>query len=537
MDQNRHQLHRVKMSDGIHLATYLTRPSGPPPYPVVFTRSSNGLRELVSDYWASQGYACVFQISRGKFESEGEFNAISCETKDGVESLDWIANQSWCDGNIGMFGCSYRGLTQIPVAQSGHECLKMIAPYAAGSNYFRNFMYLEGAFALQFAVRWGLKSASGKTEGKLNGIGWRDLYQMETLEEIFEKSGLESPSLRTWVKNDCYNDYWKSIDQTLMYDRVKCPALHLGCWFDQYSTAGDIEAFQQISKYGGSSLARDNQKLLIGPWAHCAHKKRQCGEWDFGEHSVLDVDAHIKRHFDYWLRGIDDGVSKEAKVTIFMMGENKWENYSEWPPKEGEMVDYYLSAFSDLDEGVLSSNVPSCHSERKYCYDPKVQIPYLGFPQSHHELLKREDLLVYQSTELNHELICAGQVELDLWIKTNVEDTQFIATLCVMSKELGVVGLVHGVGICKFREGFEHPKKMIPNRETKLKIDLHHIAYTFPKGSKIVLLIGSSAYPVIYPHSNTIASPFQKTEAKIATQIVMHGSEYASVLKLPVLTQ
>jgi hypothetical protein len=115
-------------------------------------------------FWKERGYAFVVQDVRGRFGSEGSFTPFSYgaetfqpggEVSDAYDTLDWIAAQGWCDGNIGMMGESYYGFTTLAGAWSGHPALKAISP--ADITVARERRVLDGAFPLQAGGLWTLE--------------------------------------------------------------------------------------------------------------------------------------------------------------------------------------------------------------------------------------------------------------------------------------------------------------------------------------------------------------------------------------------
>ena len=148
-------LQKVRMSDGVHLATDVWFPDGHGPFPVLFFRTPyhrKGAGSTGSAY-TSGGYAYVKQDTRGKYDSEGEFHPLVYEARDGHDTLNWIAEQKWCNGRIGMVGNSYPGVVQIPAASGGHEDLKCIVPGVAPNSFFRDWIRYDGCFALANAVQ------------------------------------------------------------------------------------------------------------------------------------------------------------------------------------------------------------------------------------------------------------------------------------------------------------------------------------------------------------------------------------------------
>ena len=124
---------KVPTEDGINLATDVYLPDGSGPFPVILVRTPYHRvdQEGIAPTFVSRGYALVAQDCRGKYDSEGEFTPLIYEKVDGQAAVDWIANQKWCNGRVGLWGRSYLGIVQVPAASGGHEALRCIVPSVA----------------------------------------------------------------------------------------------------------------------------------------------------------------------------------------------------------------------------------------------------------------------------------------------------------------------------------------------------------------------------------------------------------------------
>ncbi|MBW2694375.1 MAG: CocE/NonD family hydrolase [Deltaproteobacteria bacterium] len=102
------------MRDGVRLFADVYLPDTAGPFPVILTRmpydkqSTYGMMPALGRFWAQQGYAYVAQDVRGRFKSEGRFGRVD-EISDGYDTIEWVAKQAWCNGNIGVTGESYYG--------------------------------------------------------------------------------------------------------------------------------------------------------------------------------------------------------------------------------------------------------------------------------------------------------------------------------------------------------------------------------------------------------------------------------------------
>ena len=125
----------VLMSDGTRLATDVIRPAGRGSVPAVVVRTPYDRRTPASRSLqanglglAEAGYAVVIQDVRGRFASGGHFEPFTNEQADGVETIEWVAAQPWCNGRVGMAGISYLGYCQLAAATSTPEPLQAIMP-------------------------------------------------------------------------------------------------------------------------------------------------------------------------------------------------------------------------------------------------------------------------------------------------------------------------------------------------------------------------------------------------------------------------
>ena len=129
------------------------------------------------------------------------------------------------------------------------------------------------------------------------------------------------------------------------------PILHWNGWFD-YRLDVTLNSFQGIRAQGRSERCRKGQRLVIGPWGHLS---APCGELDFGPDAVLDGNAYRLRWYDYWLKGIENGVMDEPPVRIFLMGENRWLGLDDWPPSQVTYRPIYLRAGTGRSEASLNN--------------------------------------------------------------------------------------------------------------------------------------------------------------------------------------
>jgi len=153
----------MEMRDGIVLRADVCRPDDNQKHPAILIRTPyNKLVSGRSDFLnvedtAFAGYAVVIQDVRGRFASEGQYgegDIFTVEGVDGYGSVEWVASQSWCDGNVGMGGVSYMAVLEWIAAMQNPPHLKAIAPWMAGTTALVEGTILSGVMLLHLWASW-----------------------------------------------------------------------------------------------------------------------------------------------------------------------------------------------------------------------------------------------------------------------------------------------------------------------------------------------------------------------------------------------
>jgi putative CocE/NonD family hydrolase len=153
----------AEMRDGTTLVADVYRPRDEAPdggYPVLLTRQPYG-KELptVTSYLnatkaAGRGYIVVIQDVRGRFGSEGEWNPSVHEFEDGYDTVEWAATLPGSNGDVGMYGASYFGMTQWQAAVMRPPSLKSMAPGITWGNYLNGAQFRGGVRELGLRIYW-----------------------------------------------------------------------------------------------------------------------------------------------------------------------------------------------------------------------------------------------------------------------------------------------------------------------------------------------------------------------------------------------
>jgi putative CocE/NonD family hydrolase len=344
---------KVPMRDGVKLSTDVYLPDVREPVPAILIRTpyNNNAEGVVEScmYFASRGYAVVSQDTRGRWDSDGEWYPFINEANDGFDTQEWVGAQPWCSGKVGTAGGSYVAMVQWQAAPLRSRYLKAMVPQVGYSNFYHNWVYTGGAFQLAFNLRWGAIQMHTRTnqvqylwlpqDNHLSNLHWR--LPLITMDEA---AGRVCQIWKDWVGHPSYDDYWRSMRPAEEhYAEIAVPAYGIGGWYDVFLQS-TLNNFMGVNKQGRAP-GKGNQKVVIGPWIHsCGNSGRETktGDVDFGDAVRIDLRGEHVRWYDHWLKGIENGVTKEPPVNVFVMGANRWRKSRDWPIPETQYVPYYL---------------------------------------------------------------------------------------------------------------------------------------------------------------------------------------------------
>jgi putative CocE/NonD family hydrolase len=565
----------VKMRDGVVLYADLYRPDSPGPFPVALQRTpydkgaAGSMTNLDPMKAARNGYAVVIQDTRGRYTSEGEFYAFRDEINDGYDTVEWAAAQPWSTGKVGMYGASYVGATQWLAAVARPPHLAAIVPNVTASNYHEGWAYQGGAFELGFNVSWTLLQLTLANFGALSSAKSVPTEKRRDLIDAVNDMELSFRHLPTkdlpqlqggladyyydWLAHPEFDDYWKNLCIEDNHPRLNVPAYNIGGWYDIF-LGGTIRNFLGMRANGGSDDAKRGQKLLIGPWQHGSRGGSVVGDHYFGlaaDAMAADLDGVHFRWFDYWLKGIDNGVLDEPPVRVFVMGDNVWREEQEWPLARVQNTSYYLhsqgKANSSSGDGSLSPEAPGEEPPDVYLYNPADPVPTRGgglccnpyfaangaFDQQ--DIEARPDVLVYSTPPLERDLEVTGPVTVTLWAATSQTDTDFTAKLVDVCEDGCARNLTDGIIRARYRDSSSNASFVEPGRVYHYTIDLWATSNVFQRGHRIRVEISSSNFPRFDRNTNTGNVIAGDAEFKPALQTVMHDAQHPSHITLPVV--
>jgi len=567
----------IMMRDGTTTYADVFRPDAAGKAPALLSRTpydksapANRTGTLDAIRGAMNGYAVVVQDVRGRYSSDGVFYTFVNEIDDGYDSVEWVASQPWCDGNVGMFGVSYVGATQWLTAKSQAPSLKAIVPGVTASDYHEGWAWQGGAFELGFNLSWAM---GGLTAANWTNISRRlhlhdddlerlivakdnltDSYRHLPMADMPHLQGELAPYYYDWLAHPEYDDYWKSLSIEESHSDITVPAFNFGGWHDIF-LGGTIRNFTRMREQGATNAARDGQRLLIGPWVHGGSPTNVAGSYNFGTRAAaasIDLQGQMLRFYDHWLKGEDNGVPDDAPVRIFVMGENVWRSENEWPLSRANIVNFYLHSSGDANSlrgnGRLSQETPNGEEEPDvYVYNPLNPVPTsggglccdVGFMAAgvydQRPIEARDDVLVYSTPPLEHDVEVTGPISVTLFASSSAFDTDFTAKLVDVEPNGYARNLTDGIIRGRYRFNRQPASLLQPGSVYEFTIDLWATSNLFKQGHCIRLDISSSNYPRFDRNTNTGEAIGSDAEHVSALQHVFHTGEYPSHVKLPLI--
>jgi putative CocE/NonD family hydrolase len=510
---------QVEMGDGVDLLADRYAPNGGDGLPIVLIRTPYGRRaaafRLCGEIFAQRGYQVVVQSCRGTFGSGGTWLPFQTDHEDGLATVAWLRRQPWFGGKVGMFGPSYTGFVQWTIAADCPEEIGALSLVAAASRP-RDMIYAGGGFALGAMLAWtqlvgsqakGLGDSRimiGRARKLRTACEWVPLAQadhavlgdhFEFFQDLLRSEHADAP-------------LWKAMDFSDRVAAVEAPTLSVTGWYD-------IFLLGQLADYRRLREAGRQPQLVVGPWGHSPREL------------LGPALRGSLRHFDTHLRGLPSAAT-ESPVRVYVMGAGEWVNLPEWPPPARE-TRLHLHPGGKLSGATMVEGPPD-----RYRFDPRDPTPDPGgnsYPRhgSHdnRKLEARSDVLTYTTHPLASDLEIAGEATVELFVRSSLEHTDFVARLCDVSPRGKSMNVCDGL----IRLGTQSTE---PAGTRRITIDLWPTAYRFKQGHRLRLQVCSGAHPRYARNLGSGEPIATATTFCVADQEVFHDPVRPSAVVIPV---
>ena len=506
------------MPDGKRLAARLWLPvdAEENPVPALFEflpyRKSDGTtwRDSVRQpYFAGHGYAVLRVDLRGSGDSDGvlydEYTVQ--EHDDAVAAIAWIAEQPWCDGNVGMMGISWGGFNSLQVAARRPPELKAILVIGfTDDRYNDDVHYMGGCVITSQMLSWAsvmLAYNALPPDPRWAGERWREMW--------FERMEGSPPFIETWLTHQTRDAYWKHGSVGEDYPAIQVPVYAVGGWADSYNNSVP-------RLLAGLTVPR---KGLIGPWAHTFPELG-------GPEPAIGFLQESLRWWDHWLKGIDTGIMAEPflrsyiqdsvpPATYYAERPGRWVADPSWPsPNVSEAV-YFLTgndAAAWLGELPEEEFIRSIRGREGSGFDVGQWGSY-GTPGEWPGDQRAADgeSLAFDSRPISEPVDILGYPEVDLSLSVDRPLALVAVRLCDVAPDgastlvsWGLLNLTHRTDehVQDRQSAHEFPRRLEPGRRFRVTVQLNVTGHRLSSGHRWRVTVSPTYVRHAWPSPETV---------------------------------
>ena len=295
-------------------------------------------------WWVPRGYVCVRIDSRGTGKSPGRCEPSSYqESVDFYDCIEWLAKQDWCSGNLGTLGISYHAACQWRLANLNPPSLKAIIPWEGRADQYRDQAYHGGIFSMGFLGNWVNQHMARHLLGRTRK---------------YNPDSFSPDMLWQYLTHDLDSEWWRMC--SARWDEIIVPVYTVGNW-------------------GGWGLhLRGNTEAYL-----CAASKQKKLRIHTGDHfrpfHSNEGKVDQLRFFDYWLKGMQNGIMDEPPIKLEIRTGGSKKPYAfrfenEWPLARTQWTKMYFSIEKERSP-------EETHTEGRLVSEPKTtarKISYSG---------------------------------------------------------------------------------------------------------------------------------------------------------------
>lgn len=499
----------IKMTDGTRLSARIWLPEDAEqnPVPAILEyipyrkRDSIRLRdEIMHPYFAGHGYAAVRVDLRGSGDSEGllQDEYLQQELDDGVEVIRWIAEQRWCNGNVGMIGISWGGFNGLQIAALQPPPLKAVISVASSDDRYADDVHHMGGCLLGDNLSWASTMFAYNAlppDPELVGPQWREMWMQR-----LEHSGLW---LEQWLRHQRRDAYWRHASICEDYSALCCPVMLVSGWADGYSNA----VFRMLANLDVPRLG------IVGPWSHKYPHLGVPGP-------AIGFLQEALRWWDHWLKGIDTGVMEEPMLrawlqdsvpptTRYQRRPGRWVGERSWPSARILPLTLGLAPHRLLIETAENECEPNHETteESQYLHSPLglglfagKWCSYAASPDLPHDQ-RQEDggALTYDSLPLEEPLEILGSPSLLLELSADRPVAMVGVRLSDIAPDNKATRVTFGLLNLTHRDSSDEPTPLEPGRRYRVRVELNDVGYGFPCGHRLRIALSTSYWPMAWP--------------------------------------
>lgn len=489
---------KVPMRDSVELDALLYVPAVDEPRGCLLVADGYGWSEDARDmrFAQTRGYALLNMSMRGIFESGGEAGLYDKFGEDGYDAIEWMAEQPWCNGNVGIYGSSLPGIPQWLIANEHPPSLRAIAPDVACADCYD--MWYPGGMAA--------------------GPGREDRARHEYLAAIQHRD---------------FDDWWAA--QTVDDEEMQAIAdsdiavMVTGGWAD-YITPHNVDAFGDLATMGGTG------RMFIDAGAHMSARRSIIGPWHHEQHMDLFFQHYLDGEENAWT---DD--TYRGDVIIWINGPNQYRYEQTWPIPDTRQAKLFLAdAASGSIESLNDGSFAAAEADSKaaeYTYFPESG-PFLpamrtsgsGAPAANTADYEA-NTLTWTTAELAEATEVTGNIVLDFWASADTGDTDFVLLVSDVAPDGTAKFVTAGFLNSSRYPDRTTPKPLEDGEVRQFQITAAATAYVFEPGHRIRLSIAGGAEAT--PDQGVAQGPGKNNN--FANVTIYQEAAYPSAATFPII--
>lgn len=521
------------MRDGTRLAARLWLPleadAHPVPAILEYLPYRQGDLTILADsrrhpYFAGHGYGSLRVDLRGTGNSEGILpdEYLVQEQEDALDILEWLAQQSWCNGSVGMLGISWGGFNSLQVAARRPPQLKAIISIGSSDDrYSDDVHYIGGALLASNMLSWAaymLCINALPPDPQIVGDRWREMWR--------ERLKQTPPYVHTWLSHPRRDAYWQHGSVCENYASIACPVYVVGGWADGY-TNSVLRLLEHLQV---------PRKGLIGPWSHdYAYEAIPGPQIGFLQECV--------RWWDYWLKGIENGIMDEpmlhawlqnsvAPQTYYAEMPGRWITEPVYPSANITPRDFFLNAHG------LSDSPSEQAVELKVCSPQSTGLaagewcPH-GYPGEMPDDQRADDgySLGFDSAAFDAPVEILGFPQLTLTVSADRPIAFLIARLCDVAPDGASLLVSRGVLNLTHRDSHAQPAPLEPHKPYTVSLVLNAAGHSLAVGHRWRLALSTTYWHYVFPAPETVtATIFCNATARLTLPVRQPRAEDAALV-------
>lgn len=546
----------ITMRDGVRLFTsiYTPKDAGPDKkYPIMLNRTCYSVGPYgenayrggnlgPSETMVREKYIFVFQDVRGRYMSEGTWTNMTPhipnktskdqvdESSDTWDTIDWLTqNLPHNNGKVGQWGISYPGFYTTAGAVEAHAALKASSPQAPIADFFFDDFHHNGAYTLGYfwnTPLFGIQKTGPTSKDWFSFFdrptpdGYDFFLKLGSLKNASKYYGPENFFWQELSSHPNYDEFWQKRNILQHLNNVNHAIMVVGGWFDAEDLYGPLETYKTIERNNPNAY----NTIVMGPFGH--------GDWArergntmhhqvyFGDSIATFYQKEIEAQFFYhFLKGDAQGKPALPEAYMFNTGKKAWEQFEAWPPRNRKQTSLYFHPNQQL-----STSPPATDAVAEFVSDPAKPVPYTQdipgsfqitprnyMSEDQRFAASRPDVLVFQTEPLEADMTLSGELLAKLFVSTTGTDADWVVKLIDVypgdtpndrytPAHVALGGYQQMVRSeimrSRFRNGFEQPEPMVPQKVTPIEFRLQDVNHTFKKGHRVMVQIQSTWFPL-----------------------------------------